>query len=133
MKRFNIYEQKDSQLEVHTDERGTIADVFFSANINHVALINSKASVIRGNHYHRESVQSILIIRGCLEYWYKQADTEGEPQYVLATVGDVITSDPLEIHTLKIGAEGCDFIAFTTGKRGGRDYESDTYRVKSII
>jgi hypothetical protein len=28
---------------------------------------------------------------------------------------------------------GCTFIAFAEGPRGGEDYESDTYRVDSIV
>ena len=48
---------KDTNLEYHKDERGTIVDLFFNENINHVAKINSKPNVIRGNHYHKETTQ----------------------------------------------------------------------------
>jgi dTDP-4-dehydrorhamnose 3,5-epimerase-like enzyme len=133
MKKFNIYDKDNDGLEVHVDDRGVIADVFFSTNINHVALITSTPNVIRGNHYHKESTQSILIVRGSLEYWYKNANSIEDAKFVIAKVGDVVTSDPSEIHTLRIGVDGCDFLAFTVGKRGGSDYEADTYRVESII
>ena len=47
--------------------------------------------------------------------------------------GDFIKTPPYEIHALKIGKEGNQFVVFTEGKRGGIDYEKDTYRVPSII
>jgi hypothetical protein len=48
-------------------------------------------------------------------------------------VGDLISTGPNEIHALKIGGEGNQFIVFSEGVRGGKDYESDTYRVENII
>ena len=32
------------------------------------------------------------------------------------------------MHALKIRKDGNEFVVFTIGKRGGKDYESDTYR-----
>jgi hypothetical protein len=51
----------------------------------------------------------------------------------LCEVGDLVTSDPGEVHTMYTTSETSEFIAFTEGKRGGSDYESDTYRVPNII
>ena len=51
---------------------------------------------------------------------------------VIAKVGDVVTSGNSEIHTMRM-LEDTEFIAFTQGKRGGSDYESDTYRVTSLL
>ena len=39
----------------------------------------------------------------------------------------------MEIHALEIGEEGNQFIVFSSGLRGGKDYEDDTFRVESII
>ena len=54
-------------------------------------------------------------------------------QNILLFKGDFIKTPPFEIHALKIGKEGNQFIVFTEGKRGGIDYEKDTFRVPSII
>jgi mannose-6-phosphate isomerase-like protein (cupin superfamily) len=115
------------------DERGIIADVFYSANINHITFISSKPFTRRGNHYHAETEQYMLITKGSLEYWYSERGKPEEAQFVTLHVGDLVLSGINEIHALKIGESGCDFIAFTSGKRGGRDYESDTFRVDNII
>ena len=37
------------------------------------------------------------------------------------------------MHALKIGKHGNEFVVFTIGKRGGKDYESDTYRFSPTL
>jgi len=132
MKHLNIF-KANKGLEVHTDTRGVIADIFFNADIHHAALVRSEPGAIRGNHYHKISIQHMLIVRGSLEYWFRELGDQGIGEMFLAEYGDLIRSDSNEIHALRIGSEGCDFIAFSTGLRGGSDYELDTFRVDSII
>ncbi len=133
MKVINIYENEDSALEVHKDDRGVIADVFYNTQIHHVAVVVSEPNVIRGNHYHKETTQHMLITKGELEYWYKPVDSKEGPKMYLTKIGDLISTGPNEIHTLKITDKGNEFIVFSEGKRGGKDYESDTFRVDPII
>ena len=132
MNKYNVFEESLTNLEVHIDDRGTIADVFFGVNINHVAIIVSREGAIRGNHYHLETIQSILITKGSLEYWFATLDDPTASKMVVAKVGDVVTSGKSEIHTMRM-LEDTEFITFTEGKRGGSDYESDTYRVPSLL
>ena len=47
---------------------------------------------------------------------------------IVAREGDLVSTGPNEIHALRIGSEGNEFIVFTVGKRGGKDYEGDTFR-----
>jgi dTDP-4-dehydrorhamnose 3,5-epimerase-like enzyme len=133
MKVINVFNQNNENLEIHQDARGVIADVFYNTNIEHVAIIKSEPNVIRGNHYHKETTQSMLMTKGSLEYWYKQVDSDEPAKMYLCKVGDLITTEPYEIHALRITDEGNEFVVFSEGKRGGMDYESDTYRVDSII
>lgn len=132
MNKFHIYDG-DPGMSVFRDSRGSIADVFYKAEINHVAFITSTRGAVRGNHYHENSVQHILITAGSLEYWYADKNDLVNSNFVVARVGDLITSNPNEVHALRILDQGCDFVAFSEGKRGGEDYESDTFRVDSII
>lgn len=133
MKVINVFNKKNDNLEIHKDDRGIIADVFYNTNIEHVAIIKSEPNTIRGNHYHKETTQSMLITKGSLEYWYKPFKSDEPSKMYLCQIGDLITTDPYEIHALRITDEGNEFIVFSEGKRGGMDYESDTYRVESII
>ena len=129
----NINNVADTNLELHSDDRGYIVDLFYNDNINHVAKIISVPNSIRGNHYHKETTQHMLITKGYLEYWYKPVEISGPAKMVLAEEGDIISTGPYEIHALKIGPFGNEFIVFSQGLRGGKDYEQDTFRVDNII
>ena len=133
MKIKNIWNHVESPLELHKDDRGSIVDVFYNENIHHVAVINSEPNVVRGNHYHKHSIQHMLITKGSLEYWYKPVNSNESADMVVARVGDLVTTPSNEIHALVIGEDGNQFIVFSEGQRGGTDYESDTFRVVSII
>ena len=129
----NIYVERKEPLEMFEDERGKILDIFYKEDIQHVAQIDSQPNVIRGNHFHKETTQHMLMISGSMEYWYKKVDSNEKPKMVHLKKGDLVSTPPFEIHTLKIGKDGNSFIVFSTGLRGGKDYESDTYRVEPII
>jgi dTDP-4-dehydrorhamnose 3,5-epimerase-like enzyme len=133
MKIRNIWKNVQEPLEIHTDDRGSIVDLFYSEDINHVATVTSEPNVIRGNHYHKETTQHMLITKGSLEYWYKNVDSDEPSKMVVANEGDLVSTGPNEIHALRIGPEGNEFVVFSQGKRGGKDYESDTFRVDNII
>ena len=133
MKIKNIWKKIEEPLELHVDDRGSIVDLFYNEKISHIALVVSEPGVIRGNHYHKETTQHILITKGSLEYWYKPVGSSKDAKMILAGEGDLISTKPNEIHALKIGPEGNEFLVFSQGKRGGKDYESDTFRVNNII
>jgi dTDP-4-dehydrorhamnose 3,5-epimerase-like enzyme len=133
MKIRNIWKNIQEPLETHTDDRGSIVDLFYDESINHVAIVTSEPNVIRGNHYHKETTQHMLITKGSLEYWYKNVDSDELSKMVVANEGDLVSTGPNEIHALRIGPEGNEFVVFSQGKRGGKDYESDTFRVDNII
>ena len=133
MKIRNIWKNIQEPLETHTDDRGSIVDLFYDESINHVAIVTSEPNVIRGNHYHKETTQHMLITKGSLEYWYKNVDSDELSKMVVANEGELVSTGPNEIHALRIGPEGNEFVVFSQGKRGGKDYESDTFRVDNII
>lgn len=132
MKKRNIWKDIESPLEFHEDERGKIADIFYKENIKHVAIISSKKGALRGDHYHKDAIQHILITRGALEYWYKPVDSNEPAKCEILREGDLVTTPTFEIHALKI-IEDNEFLAFSEGLRGGKDYESDTVRVQPTI
>lgn len=132
MKKRNIWKNVKNPLELHSDIRGKIVDVFYKDNIEHISVVSSKAGSLRGDHYHKQTTQHILITKGKLEYWYKPLNSKKNSKRVILGVGDIMTTPPYEIHALKI-IEDNEFIVFTNGKRGGKDYESDTFRVLHTI
>ena len=108
-------------------------DIFYKKNIQHVAVIKSKPNVRRGDHYHKKTTQWMYITKGSLEYWYKPLKSKAKSKMKLLKVGDLVETPPNEMHALKIGKNGNEFIVFTMGKRGGKDYEGDTFRFKPSL
>jgi dTDP-4-dehydrorhamnose 3,5-epimerase-like enzyme len=133
MKHYNIYENSEPGLGVFSDDRGAITDIFYKAGMNHACLITNNSGAIRGNHYHKLTTQYTYILTGSLTYYSKPVDSDEPANEFVAHHGDFIISAPMEIHAMKSSEGGCTFIAFAEGPRGGEDYETDTYRVESII
>ena len=67
----NIRKKVKKPLQSFKDKRGSIIDIFYKKKIDHVAIIDSKPNTLRGNHYHKKTIQHMLITEGSLEYWYK--------------------------------------------------------------
>jgi quercetin dioxygenase-like cupin family protein len=132
MRKNNIWGTPTPPLEKHTDARGEIVDIFYKQNIQHVAVIKSTQGAVRGNHYHKSTTQHMLITQGSLEYWFKPLDTSEKSQCILLEKGDFITTPPNEVHALNI-IEDNEFVVFTEGIRGGKDYEEDTFRIEGNI
>ena len=110
------------------DKRGSISDIFYNTSIQHVAIIKSKPNVLRGDHYHKKTTQWMVMTKGSMEYWHKKLNSKTKPKMKILKVGDLVETPPNEMHALKIRKYGNEFVVFTVGKRGGKDYESDTYR-----
>lgn len=132
MQRRNIWKDIAPPLELHEDDRGRIGDVFYKENINHVAVIDSRAGVLRGDHYHKQAVQHMLITKGALGYWHKPLDSDEPARCEVLREGDLVSTPPFEVHALEIIEEN-QFIVFSQGVRGGKDYEADTFRVEHSI
>ena len=92
---------KIRKIEVATeDDRGTISDILYKDNINHVAVITSKKGALRGNHYHKETTQYIFMNEGCLRYWYADIGSD-DVQSILVERGWLVETPPREIHALE--------------------------------
>jgi dTDP-4-dehydrorhamnose 3,5-epimerase-like enzyme len=116
-----------------SDDRGSISDIFYNTEMQHAAIIGSKAAgVIRGNHYHKKTTQSVFVLKGKLRYWWQPADRSQPVQSVIVEGYSLVTSPPYEIHTMEM-LEPNTFVVFSNGPRGGQDYESDTFRVPTIV
>jgi hypothetical protein len=133
MKVYNIYKNNEPGLGHFEDTRGSIDDIFYKKSINHGCIIRNAPYAVRGNHYHNHTIQYTYIVSGDLIYYSQPADKSEPVASYSAISGDVIISDPMEIHAMRSGDDGCVFIAFAEGPRGGEDYETDTVRVDSIV
>src|SRR3989344_7569184 len=118
---------------VTRDSRGDISDIFYKHPVDHVAIINSKKGVFRGDHYHKQTIQHMYMTKGSLRYYYKKVKEGNEKvKSVVVKEGEMVTTPPNEVHSLEI-LEDNQFIVFSDGQRGGSHYENDTFRVSPSL
>ena len=56
----------------HQDKRGLITDLLEKQNINAITLITQKKNTIRGNHFHKKTIQWNYVLKGKLELYTKK-------------------------------------------------------------
>ena len=114
------------------DKRGLIADIIYNTSINHIAYLTTNKNGIRGNHYHKKTIQYTFVLEGTIKYYFKKKLAKKVSLLILKK-GDLIKSTANEIHAFKTSSKKSVMLAITAGVRGGKDYEKDTFRVDSII
>jgi quercetin dioxygenase-like cupin family protein len=110
----------------HEDERGIIIDLLEHQNINAITFISFTKNAVRANHFHKKTTQWNYITKGRVKL-VTQFD-EGPIEEKILEKGDFAVTLPMEKHAL-VGLEDSEMLVFTEGPRGGKEYESDTFRL----
>ena len=113
------------------DQRGHIKDLAVNTQIKAVTEIRSKQGSIRANHYHKLTEQYNYVATGRL-ILATRADTEVPVEYKEFGPGTFFLIETGEHHAIKF-VEDTLLLVFTIGPRAGKEYESDTYRLKSCL
>lgn len=111
-----------------SDHRGQIIDLLENENINAVTVITFTKGAVRANHYHKQTTQWNYLMSGSIKLL---SQVPGEP--VVETVmqpGDFVVTGPNVSHAL-VALENSSLMVFTRGPRGGKEYESDTFRLET--
>ncbi len=114
----------------HKDDRGSISDILQQVTVDCVTLITIKKDAIRGNHYHKDSIQYSYVLSGEVSA-YTQIPNEKVEKAVLKA-GDMLESPVMEIHSLHGINDNSVLLILTKGPRGGGQYEEDTFRVPPL-
>jgi len=112
------------------DKRGTIIDLLEKKNINAITFITQKKGKIRGNHFHKKTIQWNYLVKGELELFTKK--NKGKIIKTIMKKGDLVVTTKNESHAFK-ALKNSEFLVFTQGPRGGKEYEKDTFRLKKPI
>lgn len=113
-----------------SDHRGQIIDLLENENINAVTVITFTKGAVRANHYHKQTTQWNYLMSGSIKLL---SQVPGEP--VVETVmqpGDFVVTGPNVSHAL-VALEDSSLMVFTRGPRGGKEYESDTFRLETPL
>ena len=114
----------------YLDERGSITDIIDSLNFNGATIIESKLGCVRGNHYHKKTIQYVYVISGKMKSTAKKINEAVEVAVV--GPGDLISHEAYEAHNFE-ALEDTTFLVLSSGLRSGKDYELDTYRLNSSV
>lgn len=110
----------------HEDQRGVIVDLLENQNVNAITFISIKKGAVRANHYHKKTTQWNYITQGKIKL-VTQVEN-GPIEETFLTKGEMAVTYPMEKHAL-LGMEDSEMLVFTEGPRGGKEYESDTFRL----
>lgn len=109
-----------------SDHRGAIIDLIENEAINSVTMITFTKGAVRANHFHKETTQWNYVVSGRIRL---VSELPGEaPVEAILEKGDLAATYPMEKHAL-LGLEDAEVLVFTKGPRGGKEYESDTFRL----
>jgi quercetin dioxygenase-like cupin family protein len=108
-----------------SDDRGRITDMLQNVEINAVTFITFRKDAVRGNHYHKATTQWNYVTSGKI-LLRTSIPGEGSRDTVMGK-GDFVVTVPNERHAL-LALEDSELLVFTQGPRGGKEYESDTFR-----
>jgi len=115
----------------HRDDRGEITDLLEKEDINAITLISFKKGAIRANHYHKFTTQWNYVISGKIKL-VAQILPAGEVEEIILESGELGVTSPHESHALQ-AMEETQLLVFTKGPRGGKEYESDTFRLENPL
>lgn len=104
----------------HSDSRGTIKDLLVTDDYS-VTLVTFNEGAIRGNHYHEQTEQMDIVLKGkliCAKDGEQVEITKGDHSNVPANVR----------HAYK-AVEPSELLSICWGVRKGEDYEKDVIRL----
>ncbi|TSC72503.1 MAG: hypothetical protein G01um101438_587 [Parcubacteria group bacterium Gr01-1014_38] len=117
---------------VENSARGII-EKLVEGEFHSVLRITSKAGTVRANHYHKRDSHLCYLVRGKIEYVYRDALDERAPlQRMIIEPGQLFYSPPMVAHAM-VFLEDSEFYCFTTSPRHTqKDYEDDVVRVTLV-
>ncbi len=108
------------------DHRGLIKDIIVNERIDYVTIITNVKGAVRGNHYHKETIQFLYVLEGKILV-ASQIKGEEVKKKILES-GSMLFNEASESHAIK-SLEDSKLLILTRGLRGGKNYESDTFKL----
>ncbi len=110
----------------HKDKRGVIIDLLEKKKINAITYITQKKGMVRGNHFHKKTIQWNYLISGKVKLVTKKKNKKIKT--IVLSKGDLAVTSLNEFHAIK-AVKYSEYLVFTQGPRGGKEYENDTFRL----
>ena len=114
----------------YKDDRGIIKDLLEKKNINAITYITQKKNKIRGNHFHKKTIQWNYLLKGKIKIVSKKKSSKAKS--ILLKKGDLVVTSQNESHAI-LAIVDSEYLVFTQGPRGGKEYENDTFRLSKPL
>ena len=114
----------------NVDSRGTIQSLL-NYPVKNVSIITSKKNSVRSNHYHKKDWHFMYIIKGAIEYYYRDVGDKKKPKKTIIKEGEMVWTPPWEEHAT-VFLKDTTLIAMSRNIRDQKTYEEDTIRVKLV-
>ena len=112
------------------DHRGVIIDLIEKKKINAITYITQKKGKIRGNHFHKKTIQWNYLLNGKIKIITK---IKNKPiKSIILKKGDLVVTKIKESHAI-FAIKNSEYLVFTQGPRGGKEYENDTFRLSKPL
>jgi dTDP-4-dehydrorhamnose 3,5-epimerase-like enzyme len=110
----------------YKDSRGVIMDLLEKKKINAITYITQNKGKVRGNHFHKKTIQWNYLMKGKIKIVAKEKNKKIKEMILLK--GDLVVTSSNESHAIK-AIMYSEYLVFTQGPRGGKEYENDTFRL----
>ncbi len=117
---------------VEDSARGII-EKLAEGNFQSILRITSKKGTVRANHYHKRDSHLCYLVRGKIEYVWRDARDEQAPlQRMVIEPGQLFYTPPMVAHAMVFLTDS-EFYAFSTEARHGQAaYENEVVRVTLV-
>jgi dTDP-4-dehydrorhamnose 3,5-epimerase-like enzyme len=86
---------------MQTDSRGLVCGITRQEWVREVNYIETVAGEVRGNHYHRETIEMFFIIEGAVRVTARHLHS-GHTEERVFSKGDIFLIEPYELHTFRV-------------------------------
>lgn len=116
--------------EILEDSARGIIEKLAEGNFQSILRITSKAGTVRANHYHKRDSHLCYLVKGKIEYVWRDALDEAAPlSRMLIEPGQLFFTPPMVAHAMVFLADS-EFYCFSTEPRHGQAaYEDEIVRV----
>ena len=118
------------------DKRGKIIDIFVSSPKEHCTLVTFNKGAVRGNHFHKKTIQYTFVIEGKLLLMSQKVNQEGKltgnPKKKIILKNFLVVHKQNYAHAFK-ALKKSKVLAFADGARAGKKYEKDTFRLSKKL
>lgn len=112
------------------DDRGYIQNLISDNDIYTALIIHSKKGSIRANHYHKTDSHYCFIIKGSMEYYEKELDSNNMSICIIGP-GEGIFTPSLKVHAVKF-REDSIMLVLSPRTADSSVYEDEIEKVKLI-